>query len=295
MRIGIALRPNVIPPKEITRLVKVIDQSSVTNVFIPESSHEYDSIELCASSLGVSKGLFIGSGVIRVLEHDEKQLVRRIQTLQNLSGNRFVLGVGTGRAGANPGSTIEMMLQKLQIIRQDFSKDDEIQFPKTYIAALKEGIARRVAGKTDGILLNFCSPEYAKQIINSYKQAFSGETDFGCYLKVFYSKSPQKAQTLLVEEFEKYSSISHYHQMFERDGVVPEIAGARKAISKGEQLPDSLLRISLVNPSASGLAEYVERFSSVGVTLPCVYPYFSKEDDYDFKVETIRSIISVVS
>lgn len=295
MRTGIALRPNVISPREIIKLVKIIDQSNVTNLFVPESAKEYDSIDICASTLAVSKGILVGSGVIRILEHDQGILLRRIRTLQNLSGNRFVLGVGTGSVGTSPRNTIDMMLQRLKSLRQDFFKDDETEFPSTYIATLKTGIASIVAGKSEGILLNFCSPEYAKSLIESCKKSFEGNIDFGCYLKVFYSKKDRMAKNLLVQEFERYSKVPQYLKLFESDGISSDIVQARKAISSENELPSSLLRISLANPSAAELSEYIARFRNSGVTLPCIYPYFSDEDDFDFRASTIRSIISACS
>ena len=296
MRTAIALRPNVIPPKEIVKLVKVIDQSSVTNLFIPESAKEYDSIDICASALAVSKGILVGSGVIRLLEQGEELLRKRIQTLQNQSENRFVLGVGTGSEGANPRKTIETMLLRLKRIREDFANQAVAEFPSTYIATLRIGIAKIVAGHSDGILLNFCSAEYAKRLIESYKKSFAGNTDFACYLKVFYSKKDRLAEDLLVKEFENYSMIPHFSAMFEIDGIASEIALARKAISRGERLRKSpLLGISLANPSPSELSEYIARFREAGLTLPCVYPYFSEDDDFEFRASTIRSIISASS
>ncbi len=296
VRTAIALRPNVIPPKEIVKLVKLIDQSSVTNLFVPESAKDYDSIDICASALAVSKGILVGSGVIRLLEQDEKLLRKRIQTLQNQSENRFVLGVGTGSEGANPRKTIETMLLRLKKIRKDFENQAVAEFPSTYIATLRIGIAKNVAGHSDGILLNFCSPEYAKRLIESYKKSFAGNTDFGCYLKVFYSKNDRIAEDLLVKEFENYSMIPHYSAMFEIDGIASEIDLARKAISKGDPLPRSpLLGISLANPSPAELSEYITRFRKAGVTLPCVYPYFSEDDDFEFRTSIFRSIISASS
>ena len=96
---GIALRPAVIAPNEIVRLVKVIDQSTVSHLFIPDLPGSFDSLEISSACLGVTKGLRVGSGVFRLLEHDEKQLLRRLETLQAISGNRYLLGIGTRKSG----------------------------------------------------------------------------------------------------------------------------------------------------------------------------------------------------
>ena len=290
-KMGIALRSSVVSPSEIVKFTKIIDQSRVTHIFLNDSSPDFDCLDICAASLGVSKGISVGSGVIRVLEHDEKLLLKRLKTLQEISGNRFILGVGTGSPGADPGQKIDLMLQRLQDLRKGFSADSTTTFPQLFIATLKMGIARRVAGKSDGILLNFCTPEYAGRLIQDYKQSFSGKTEFGCYLKVFCSKTDAIACKLLVKEFENYATIEQYRKMFERDGVLSEIRSASEYLQKNGSPPPALLRISLVNPSESELKEYLARFRDAGVSIPCIYPYFSQDDGLEFRMETIRSII----
>ncbi|MHB1867547.1 MAG: LLM class flavin-dependent oxidoreductase [Nitrososphaerales archaeon] len=294
-KMGIALRSNIVPPSEIVKFTKVIDQSSVTHIFINESSPDFDCLDICSASLGVSKGISVGSGVIRLLEHDEKLLLKRLKTLQAISGNRFILGVGTGSPGADPGQKIDLMLQRLQDLRKGFSADSATTFPQIFIAALKTGIARRVAGRSEGILLNFCTPEYAGRLIQDYKQSFSGKTEFGCYLKVFCSKTDAVARKLLVKEFENYATLEQYRKMFERDGVLSDIRSASEYLQKNGSAPPSLLRISLANPSESELKEYLARFRDAGVSLPCIYPYFSQDDGFEFRMETVRSIVSTAA
>ncbi|MGA2875001.1 MAG: LLM class flavin-dependent oxidoreductase [Nitrososphaerales archaeon] len=286
---GIAFRSSIITPGDIVKFAKIVDQSNFTNIFINESSPDLDALEICSASLGVSKGVLVGSGVIRLLEHDENLLLRRLKTLQAISGNRFVLGVGTGSPGPDPGQKIDLMLQRLQNLRKDFGSS---AFPQVFIATLKTGIAKKVAGSSEGILLNFCTPEHARRVVASYKEAFSGSTEFACYLKVFYSKSDAVAKKLLVREFENYATLEQYRKMFEIDGVLPEVKSASEYLRKNGSVPSSLLRISLMNPSAYELEEYVSRFRDAGISLPCIYPYFSGDDGFEFRLEKIRSIVS---
>src|SRR5579871_1271809 len=108
---GIALRSTVFTPSEIVKLVKPIDQSGVSHVFLPDILTGFDSLELSAASLGVSKGLKIGPGIIRLSEHSPAQLTRRLETLQALSENRFLLGIGTGSPGPDPKKRVGEMLE----------------------------------------------------------------------------------------------------------------------------------------------------------------------------------------
>jgi alkanesulfonate monooxygenase SsuD/methylene tetrahydromethanopterin reductase-like flavin-dependent oxidoreductase (luciferase family) len=289
---GIAFRSSTIPPADIVKFVKVVDQSDFTHAFVNDSSRAFDCLEICAASLGVSKGIRVGSGVIRLLEHDEKVLLCRLKTLQALSGNRFVLGVGTGNPGPDPRAKIDSLFTRLQSLRTGFPVGEDSTFPSCYIATLRSGIARSAAGKSDGIILNFCSPEHARRVVEAYKERSSAKTEFACYLKVFYGKTKASAEKLLVEEFKNYANLAQYRKLFESDGILEDISSADQGLRKNGSIPESLLRISLANPSPADLREYVQKFRDAGISLPCVYPYFSNDAGFDFGLETIRSMVA---
>ncbi len=79
--------------------------------------------------------------------------------------------------------------------------------------------------------------------------------------------------------------------MFGKNGVDVDIQRAKEALKMDEaSVPNSLLRISLSNPSDTELKNYVDSFREAGITLPCIYPYFSNEDDSKYREQTIRSI-----
>jgi len=289
---AVALRSQVISPSEIVKLSKVLDQSVISTLFIPDLPGVYDSLEISAACLGVSKGLHAGSGVFRPLEHDLQQLVRRLSTLQSLSENRYIMGVGTGSPGPYPGEKVSLMLQRLDEIRTAFKETND-NYPECYIAALRLGIAKRVAGKCDGILLNFCPPQYAKMLVDALRKSFSGNLEISCYLKVFYSPSEAMARKLGVEEFVKYNSFPQYHAMFEAIGLSQDILSASRTLGNNDVgYPESLRVTSPINPSIDELRTYVTAFRDSGITLPCVYPYFADGESFEFKHETVRNIIS---
>jgi len=289
---GIALRPQVIPPDEIVKLAKVIDQSSVSHLFIPDIPGSFDSLELSGACLGVSKGLRVGSGVFRPLEHDLVQLVRRLETLQAISENRYLLGIGTGNPGQNPKEKIRALIQRLDELRRDFSLKSA-SFPESYVATLRSGIAKEVSGKCDGILLNFCPAEFAETVVEAVRKSFSGKLETACYLKAFLSESEVTASKLAVAEFVKYDSLAHYHKMFERIGIAEEIGSAARSIEGNKvSYPEKLSKTSPVNPDLETLKEYISGFRKAGISLPVVYPYFPPQENFEFKLETIRTIIS---
>jgi alkanesulfonate monooxygenase SsuD/methylene tetrahydromethanopterin reductase-like flavin-dependent oxidoreductase (luciferase family) len=299
-QIGFALRPGVFSPLEIKETAVALELSDrVSHIFVPDMRIGYESLEIASSILALTKRVHSGSGVIRLLEHDPQLLTRRVQTLQALSSNRLVLGVGTGSPGPHPGKTVSAMLERLDELKKVFGGfPQEVKPPEIYVAALKLGIAERAAGKADGLLLNFCSPQHASKLIEAAKVERSEGIDFACYLKIFYSsQSDEVAQRLMLQEFLNYDSAPQYHEMFVQD----ETANAISSLKENEEwkrgpidLSKELFRVSLANARSEELPRYVKSFREAGVTLPVLYPYFPNGEDASFKLETVKRILKSV-
>jgi alkanesulfonate monooxygenase SsuD/methylene tetrahydromethanopterin reductase-like flavin-dependent oxidoreductase (luciferase family) len=299
-RIGFALRPGVFSPQEIEGIAVTLEQGErVSRIFVPDMRLGYESLEIASSILALTKRVHSGSGVIRLLEHDPQLLTRRVQTLQALSSNRLILGVGTGSPGPQPGKTVNAVLQRLDDLKKAFGEFPQgVKPPEIYVAALKLGIARRAAVKANGLLLNFCSPQHASKLVEAARVEGSEGIDFACYLKIFYSSGDDEtAQRLMLQEFLNYDSTPQYHEMFLQD----ETAGAISSLKKNDgwksgpvDVPNELLRVSLANPRSDELLRHMKSFRQAGVSLPVVYPYFPNGEDPSFKLETVRQILKSV-
>lgn len=296
-KLGFALRPGVFSLPEIKEAAIAIELSDgVSRIFVPDHRTGFESIEIASSILALTKRVRAGSGVIRLLEHDTVLLTRRVQTLQTLYSNRFILGVGTGSPGAQPGESVSAMLQMLGDLRKRFQGFPEgVKPPESYIATLKLRIAKRAAGNANGLLLNFCSPRHASTLIEAVKDQRNANIDFACYLKIFYSsKSDDVAQRLMLQEFLNYDSTPQYHEMFVQDGTAKAISSLKENAewrTGRVDLPRELLAVSLANAKSEELARYVKSFRQAGVTLPVVYPYFPDGEDSKFKLETVKRIL----
>jgi Luciferase-like monooxygenase len=298
--IALALRSELYNPNEIVEFSKLADAAkNISHVFFPDIPNGQESLELSTACLVQTKRIKIGSGVLRLSEHDPRVFSRRVSTVQWLSGNRFVLGIGTGSPGTNPGQTIQKMFSTLENTKKSFPakfNNQLIAFPEVFVAALKAGIAIKSIERADGLILNFCSPSYCERLVARLTNTRQNAKKIVCYVKIFYSEKDSIAERLLVEEFVKYDRLPHYHAMFERDDVSQSIASVREDISKGSiTIPEKLKKISLPNPSIAELSDLVERFRNSGINLPCIYPYFRIDESSAFKSDVIKKIANFAS
>ena len=296
-KIGFAVRPGVFSPQEIRETTSLLELSDrVSRIFVPDGRSGYESLEIASSILGLTIQVRTGSGVIRLLEHDPLLLTRRVQTLQALSSNRFILGVGTGSPGPQPGKSVTALVERLDELKKGFQGFPEgVKPPEIYVASLKLGIAKRVASKADGLILNFCSPKHASTLIEAVKAEKDTDVDFACYLKIFYSsQSNEAAQRLMLQEFLNYDSTPQYHEMFAQDGTAKAISSLKENEewrTGSVDLPRELQAVSLANARSEELVGYLESFREAGVTLPVIYPYFPNGEESKFKLETVKGIL----
>jgi DNA-binding transcriptional MerR regulator len=283
---GIALRSTVFSPKEMKEVAALCEKVKQPQyIFVPDVSSSLDAIELSVGILESSKTLKAGPGVIRLLEHDITNLARRIVMIQKMTMRRFFLGVGVGRPGSDAREAIKELFRRLKSL-EEYSKEEK---PEVFVAALKQGLAKKGAKNGYIPLLNFCSSEYAGEVVKEIGKV--AKVDVACYIKVFYSEQQERAEANLIKEFVTYNMIPQYHDLFRMQLVDRDIEAAKEM----NELPSSLLRICLANPSSKQLMQFVKEMRDAGVSIPVIYPYFDQKDKVQFRTSIIKDILSSLS
>lgn len=278
---GVALRSEIYDTSLIRRVAVLADSSEVDSIWYPDV--KYDAIELAALSLASTRKIRVGTGVIRLLEHDPDQVSRRAYLLNSWSDGRFVLGVGTGaNLGARAAQALVAAHGKLRSAYPEHIK------PFVVYSALRQGMYRVAVSNADGVLFNFCSPAYLEHILGSLPPRSGFLT--GVYIKAFYSTNSALAKKMFIEEFRKYAQYPHYARMFSKMGVEAAVRSLREDLP----VPSELKDVALLNPTEEELSTLIRKFTGAGVNLPVVYPYIYGDDEEKLKqfgrvFETIAS------
>ncbi len=77
-------------------MIPSLDRSKLDSGWFPSGGTDFDALDMCGISLGMSDRLRAGTGVIRSTDYDVARLLGRVHTLNEGSGRRFRLGIGTG-------------------------------------------------------------------------------------------------------------------------------------------------------------------------------------------------------
>jgi Luciferase-like monooxygenase len=273
MKVGLALRSTVFSLSSIAKIIPLLDKSEVDSVWFPSVGRAFDALDMCGISLGESRRLRVGTGVIRSADYDAAQLLARVHTLSEGSGGRFILGMGTGSGIGR--AAVEGLVEVATRLRSDYPGE---QKPHIFFAALKKKILHAAYLNAEGAILNFCPPSYVQRIISNgaRREGFT----LACYIKLFFAEEEAVAKRMLVDEMKMYDSFPQYHTMFENAGVSDAI-GRLEATSA---IPEALLEISSPNPADDQIAQILTGFRRVGVDLPILYPYVSGDDGYRMAV-----------
>jgi hypothetical protein len=269
MKVGLALRSTVFSPSSIAEIIPLLDKSGVDSVWFPSVGQTFDALDMCGISLGESRRLSVGTGVIRAADYDAAQLLARVHTLSEGSEGRFILGMGTGSGIGR--AAVEGLVEVATRLCSDYP---EPQKPRIFFAALKKKMLRAAYLNAEGAILNFCPASYVQKIISNdmHREGFT----LACYIKLFFAEEEAVAKRMLVHEMKMYDSIPQYHVMFEDIGVSDTIG----RLDAASVIPEVLLEISSANPTDDEVVRILAGFRRAGVDLPILYPYVSGDDRY---------------
>lgn len=282
MEIGVALRSEVFEPPLIKALAPELDHYSFTSVWFPDVAG-YDSLELAALTLGGTRRVRVGTGVLRFYENEPNHFAKRVRTIQAASSNRLIVGVGTG--SMHGAEAVRGIREWVGALRKLVGDQTEI-----YVSALRRTMFLVASKTADGVLLNFCNPNHVSKLVEamgSRPKKFS----VACYIKVFFAEKEFAAKRMFRDEFVKYDSYPHYHRLFEEMGVAQAIQTMKGSANIDQETYGQLSKIALYNPTDEELLGLVREFIGAGVDTPIVYPYV--EGDGKYKSEVLGRLSEV--
>jgi alkanesulfonate monooxygenase SsuD/methylene tetrahydromethanopterin reductase-like flavin-dependent oxidoreductase (luciferase family) len=168
----------------------------VTTAEGPGQTYFHDAFQMCLMRWIASKevregGITTMIAVSPVALRTPVGLAMSAQTLNQITGGKFILGVGTGRAysgwyrkmwGVRDKSTVGLMRDYISTIKALMTKEGatvesphfkysgaklniDYPAPPIWVAALGPNIIQVGAELTDGLVLNNCSPEYIRDAV----------------------------------------------------------------------------------------------------------------------------------
>jgi alkanesulfonate monooxygenase SsuD/methylene tetrahydromethanopterin reductase-like flavin-dependent oxidoreductase (luciferase family) len=132
-------------------------------VFLPETGAR-DTVATLAAIAGETERLLLGTGVIPMGARTSRLAAMAAATVQERSGGRHILGVGTG--GTAPGALgrLRDYVQELRELVSGSAPGAALRLPlpapvPIWTAALGPRAVRLAGQIADGVILNWCTPD----------------------------------------------------------------------------------------------------------------------------------------
>ena len=252
-------------------------------VFLPETGAR-DTLATLTGLAGETERLLLGTGVITMGARTSRLAAMAAATVQERSGGRHILGVGTGGAAAGALGRLRDYVREIRELVGGNAPGAALGLPlpapvPIWIAALGPK-AVRIAGEiADGVILNWCTPDRVAEARDAIRVA-AGEAGrdpdavtIAVYVRASFS---ERAGEGLLAAAGQYASYPAYARQFEAMGVEPS--------------PDGVVNAVCLRGDPAGARERLEAYRRAGADLPVVYPVLAPGEGREAALEVLRAL-----
>jgi len=269
VKLGCAVEAGRSLPEALER-VRAAERLGYESVWSSQLPGSRDTALVLAAYAQATERVRLGTAVLPIYTRHPTAMAQMALTLDELSGGRFILGLGVshqvtveGMWGLRLENPVAAMREYLQILRASFSEGSADQggehfsahwsysAPRNaqlpiYLAALGERMLRLAGELADGVSLWMCPPAYVRDHV--VPQVRAGRERAGKPL----------------EGFEIMAAVPVCRKVLDAGGYAEELARGEV----GDGMVDDLAGIG----DAAAVRDAVARYREAGVTLPALGP-----------------------
>jgi alkanesulfonate monooxygenase SsuD/methylene tetrahydromethanopterin reductase-like flavin-dependent oxidoreductase (luciferase family) len=254
-------------------------------VFLPETGAR-DTLATLMGIAGETDEIVLGTGVIPMSARTARLAAMAAATVQERSGGRHILGVGTGRAAPGALGRLRAYVEEIRELVGGSAPGDALRLPlptpvPIWIAALGPRAVRLAGEIADGVILNWCTPDRVAEARDAIRAA-AGEAGrdpdavtIAVYVRASFS---ERADEALLAAASEYGSYHAYARQFEVMGVEPS--------------PEAIVRAVCLRGDPDRARERLEAYREAGADLRVVYPVLAPGEGRDAALAVLRTFSS---
>jgi probable F420-dependent oxidoreductase len=271
--VGVIVSTETMQAQALTSFAKRLEAQGYESLWLPELFGR-EPIATAGYLLGQTERLRVATGIANVYVRDAHAMAQTRQTLAELSGGRFVLGLGVSNVGLNTtrGHDWQMPLPKMRSYL-DAMDAAAIEGPEPaqpaplYIAAHGPKLQALGAERTDGIITYLMPPEHTVS-----SRARIGPTAALSVVSPFLAESdPVIAREKARKALQYYVTLDYYHREWSKLGYTD----AEFADGGSDRLIDALVAWG----DEDALRERVAAYHSAGASRVVIMPFDTARDD----------------
>jgi alkanesulfonate monooxygenase SsuD/methylene tetrahydromethanopterin reductase-like flavin-dependent oxidoreductase (luciferase family) len=272
-----------LPWPDVAAIARAGEALGYAAVFLPETGGR-DTLATLTGLADATSALLLGTGVIPIGSRTPKLAAMAAATVQERSGGRHILGVGTG--GSAPGALgrLRTYVKEVRNLVSGSVPGAALRLPlpapvPIWIAALGPKATRLAGAIADGVILNWCTPERVAEARDAIRAsaAEAGRDPEACTIAVYVRASfTDRADEALLAAAGEYTSYPSYARQFEAMGVEPTARGALDAVClRGDR---------------AGARDRLEAYREAGAELPVVYPVLAPGEGPEASIAALEAL-----
>ncbi len=316
--LGIVIAPGAEPYSNLGGLAREAEDAGFSGIFVSESNN--DAIMTCAEMARATSRIKLVTWIVNIHFRVPVTCAAASAMVQELSGGRFILGLGVSHRPLLESLGIEMGngRERLRAYTLELRRllagealapglDLRVSAPRhpipIYYAALALETARLAGELADGVELYMCPPQRMRQLAQAARETASrhgrkaADVAITMGLPTFVHDDLDRAMSVARRRLAFYGSLPFYNRQMARAGFESEARAAMAAAQRGDRkaveaaMSDALLdSMALIGPPPRCL-ERLAAFREAGAEFPIIRP---NEIDQD-AAATIRSLVKVFS
>jgi 5,10-methylenetetrahydromethanopterin reductase len=292
--LGVSLRDIGVTADVLRGWADAAEAGGYSGIWVPDVGG-HDAVTTLAMFAGTSRRVLLGTGVMPVFSRPPLVIAQTAATLDDLSGGRFVLGLGAGAKfpterwfGArwsDPFARLEATAAAIRAVTAGQEVDGfRLGFPPNrprlpvMLAALNPRMLAFAGRLGDGVLLNWLPldavPDAVAQVRKAATEAGRDPAAMvvACYVRACVGDLGQLADDLRPQVL-TYLQSPAYAAMLRRSGItdVDRVAAAGPDERTG-LVSDRTIDALVATGTADQLAARLEAYRQAGVDLPVLYP-----------------------
>ncbi len=312
-------------PQELRDLVTLAEECGYEVLWVPEGGGR-DALSLLAALAVSTHRIKLATGILPIFSRTAMVTAMSAAGLANLSGGRFILGLGAGHRGpvenghgVRFGRPLTRMRETVEIVRRllsgervtyegkvfatrdaDLGRAAPAATVPIYIAALGPRMLELSGELADGVLLNWTPSGRIRESADIVDVGASKggkappHIDVAGYVRVAVTDEVERARDALRRQIAGYASNPFYGTFFEQSGFKDEMSRATEATRRGDrEAAKNAISLEMQNEvavvgSAEECRDQIERRRTLGLELPVIAPFAT--GDIDVKESYRRTI-----
>jgi len=307
----IALACTILPDSPPARLIewsRAAEDAGFSGVFMTEANN--DSLA-CSLALGLqTKRIKLGTAITNIYLRHPNLLANEAAAVQEFTGGRFILGLGTGHREGNSALGIDMgvpltrMRETVKTLRAMLDGGKTGPRVGTKLPLYLAGVSRpmvKLAGEIgDGVIFNFFPPARVKEALGELAEGAKTagrdvkQIEPTLFATAFISDDLEAARRPARKLLSRYGALKFYGNMMAHAGFEREIAAIRAAGRDADAaiaaVSNELIDATLIVGSEARVRERLQELCAPGIGTAIVFTNPVNEDRNAAVMRTIRAL-----